>query len=430
MRAQKPVLDFSNNPDSALLGTRKVKLVVADLNIEGEAEAKLDLAPVPGLYLHCVFEDPRLLKGMISALTEPESLTLVDSENERIEGTSAGSKWSADGSVRLKWRLLAEPVKVVGDDDTQMTMVVAHVFNLETRLWKRSTGTAGVLQLSHKPWNARIRVVEGGYEHISELRTREGVRLTHLVEVEQEGNDFNGKDAENVMQAMRHFLTFAKGGACDLACPSGRNDSDEEVWARWSSPRQWKRAPLSWFDRKDVKPLSELFPGFMRRWTMDGWEGALRISLWWYVLANSSSHAIEQGIVSAQIAMERLAYQYCVRERKLVSEHGFEKLDAADRCRLMLSCLDIPLSIPSAAQAVVAVSKERDWRDSAQAVTEIRNKLVHSGRKEVKLAGEGYVEAWLLATWLLELTILALCDYKGEYWNRVMSTKEPVPWAY
>ena len=162
---------------------------------------------------------------------------------------------------------------------------------------------------------------------------------------------------------------------------------------------------------------------------MDGWEGALQTSIWWYALANSSSHAIEQGIVSAQIAMERLSYEYCVRERGLVSEQGFEKLDAADRYRLLLSCLDIPLTIPSTAEAVVAVSKERNWTDSPKTLTEIRNKLVHAGRKELKLKGESYLDAWLLAIWLLELTILALCNFKGVYWNRVCRVKEPVPWS-
>ena len=103
MKAQKPVLDFTNNAESALLGTQKVKLVVPDLSVEGDAEVKLDLAPVPSVYLHCLFE-----KG------------------------------------------------------------------------------------SH--------------------------RLTHLVDVGQDGNDFNGKAADNLLHVMRHFLTFAKGGTCDFAC--------------------------------------------------------------------------------------------------------------------------------------------------------------------------------------------------------------------
>lgn len=430
MKTQGPVLDFGENAESAPLGTKTVKLVTADLSVEGEAEVKLDLAPVPGLYLHCVFEDPRLLTAMMTAMTEPESLSVLDMKDQRIEGIRSGWKCSLDGTLRLKWLLSSEPVKVAGDDDTQMTEVVAHVFNLEARLWKPSGGTIGVLELSHEPWKARIRLVEDGHQNISELRTRGGLRLTHLVEVEQDGNDFSGKDADNVLLAIRNFLTFAKGGPCDLACPSGRDDSGKQVWARWSSPRQWRRTPLSWFDDRDAEALAEVFPGFMKRWTMDGWEDALQTSIWWYALANTSSNAIEQGIVSAQIGMERLSYEYCVRERKLMGKRGFVRLEAADQYRLMLSSLNIPITIPSTAKSLVALGKEWNWEDSPQALTEIRNKLVHAGRKELQLTDEGYSEAWLLATWLLELTILALCDFKGEHWNRVKGAKQPVPWAH
>ena len=127
--------------------------------------------------------------------------------------------------------------------------------------------------------------------------------------------------------------------------------------------------------------------------------------------------------------MERLSYEYCVCERALVSKGGFEKLPAADRYRLLLSSLDIPITMPNAAKSLGAASRGENWTDSPQALTEIRNNLVHAGRRGTKLDGDGYVEAWLLATWLLELTILALCDFKGEYWNRVNSVKEPVPWT-
>ena len=295
--------------------------------------------------------------------------------------------------------------------------------------FKPVPANAGVVELEHGPWKGRLSLVEKGAVHIRELRENRGCRLTHIVEMGQNGRCFNGEDTDKFLQAMRYFLTFAKGGMCDLVCPSGRDDTEKTVWARWSSPRQWQRPGLSWLDRQDADPLAELFPGFMDRWSIDGWDDALAKTIWWYALANSGPPAIDQGIVIAQIAMERLSFEYCVRERALVSGDGFEKLPAADRYRLLLSSLDIPAGIPSTAKSLVATSKELNWRDSPQALTAIRNNLVHAGRKELKLTGEGYVEAWLLATWLLEVTILALCDFEGEYWNRVMRAKEPVPWA-
>ena len=429
VKAQAPVLDFTDNAESALLDRQTVKVVTDDLRIAGEAEIKLELAPVPGVYLYGVFSDPRLRSAMMMAMSKPESMYLLNRYDQRIEGARAESTWSSDDTLKLKWMLIPEPVKVVGDDATQMTQLVAHVFNLETHLWRCVANTAGMLELEHGPWKVRIRMVEQGPKRIRDVRDKGGYRLTHILEVGQDGRCFNGGDADKLLHAMRNFLTFAKGGMCELACPSGRNDAGIQVWARWSSPGQWHRTPSSWFDRQDAESLAEVFPGFMDRWALDGWEDALQTAIWWYAQANSGSPAIDQGIVTAQIATERLSYEYCVCERALVSKGGFEKLPAADRYRLLLSSLDIPIKMPSAAKSLVAASSAGSWTDSPQALTEIRNKLVHAGRRGTKLEADGYVEAWLLATWLLELTILALCNFKGEYWNRVNSVKEPVPWT-
>ena len=177
--------------------------------------------------------------------------------------------------------------------------------------------------------------------------------------------------------------------------------------------------------------LVELFPGFMDRWTTEGWEDALGTAIWWYAQSNSGSPAVDQGIVTAQIAMECLSYEYCVRERTLVSKQGFEQLWASDRYRLLLRSLDIPIEIPDAAAALTSANRRRKkkWADGPHALTEIRNRLVHGGRKGAQLQGECYVDAWLLATRLLELCMLAICSFKGECWNRMTGVKEPVPWA-
>ena len=424
-----PVLDFTDDEESAVLDRQNVELVTDSVRLPGNAEIKLDLVPVPGLYLHGVFDDPRSALAHMDGLSRPESISLFDADGQGIDGMSAGSTWSADGILKLKWRLLPEPVKVVGNDTTQMTYLVAHVFNLEMHLWLRSTDTAGVLELEHGPWKGRIRMIEQDTERSRDLRLSSGYRLTHVIEFDQEGRCFSGQDADRLLQAMRSFLTFANGGMCGLVCPSGWDSTGRQVWARWSSPSEWRRKRLCWFDGKNAEPLVELFPGFMDRCTTEGWEDAIGTAIWWYAQSNSGSPAVDQGIVTAQIAMERLSYEYCVRERTLISKQGFEQLRASDRYRLLLRSLDIPIEIPDAAAALTSAKGKEKWADGPHALTEIRNSLVHGGRKGAQLQGQSYVDAWLLATRILELTILALCSFKGECWNGMTGLKEPVPWA-
>ena len=424
-----PVLDFTEDEESVALGSQRVDLETNDVRLAGDAEIRLDLVPVPGLYLHAVFDDPRSALAVMAGLSPRESFSLFDADGQRIDGVSAGTKWSADGILNLKWRLLPEPVNVVGDDATQMTQLVAHVFNLDMHLWRRSAETAGVLELEHGSWKGRIRKLEQDADRTRDLRLRGGYRLTHVVEFDQAGGCFSGQDAEKLLQAMGSFLTFANGGMYPLVCPSGWDSAGRQVWARWSSPSEWRRKSLCWFDGKNAGPLAELFPGYMDRWTTQGWDDALGAAIWWYAQANSGSPAVDQGIVSAQIAMERLSYEYCVRDRTLVSEYGFEQLRPSDRYRLLLRSLNVPIEIPDAAKALTSASKKEKWVDGPHALTDIRNRLVHSGRKKAHLEGQCYVDAWLLATRLLELTILALCSFNGEFSNGMTGLNERVPWA-
>ena len=424
-----PVLDFTDGEESAVLDRQVVELVTDDVRLAGNAEIKLDLVPVPGLYLHGVFDDPRSALAHMAGFAPPESISLFDAKGQRINGVPAGNTWSADGILKLKWRLLPEPVSVDGDDATRMTQLAAHVFNLEMHLWQGSPGKPGLLELEHGPWKGRIRTLKQDPERSRDLRLTGGYRLTHVVEFDQGGGCFSGHDADRLLQAIGCFLSFANGGMCRLECPSGWDSAGKQVWARWSSPSEWRTKRLCWFDGRYAEPLVELFPGFMDRWKTEGWGDALGSAIWWYAQAISGPPIADQGIVAAQIAMERLSYEYCVRERALVSEQGFEKLWVSDRFRLLLRSLDVPIEIPGAAKALTSASRKEKWVDGPHALTEIRNRLVHSGRKRAQLEGQCYVDAWLLATQLLELTILALCSFKGEVSNGMTGLKEPVPWA-
>ena len=187
-----PVLDFTDGEESAVLDRQVVELVTDDVRLAGNAEIKLDLVPVPGLYLHGVFDDPRSALAHMAGFAPPESISLFDAKGQRINGVPAGNTWSADGILKLKWRLLPEPVSVDGDDATRMTQLAAHVFNLEMHLWQGSPGKPGLLELEHGPWKGRIKTLKQDPERSRDLRLTGGYRLTHVVEFDQGGGCFSG----------------------------------------------------------------------------------------------------------------------------------------------------------------------------------------------------------------------------------------------
>ena len=137
-----PVLDFTDNAESAVLDRQTVEVVTPDLKLAGKAEIKLDLAPVPGLYVYGEFDDPRSGLALRTPMSEPESMSLLDGNGQRVEGALVARSWNVNGILKLKWRRVDEPVEVVGDGATQMTQLVAHVFNLENHLWRPDVNNA------------------------------------------------------------------------------------------------------------------------------------------------------------------------------------------------------------------------------------------------------------------------------------------------
>lgn len=189
---------------------------------------------------------------------------------------------------------------------------------------------------------------------------------------------------------------------------------------------------MSWFDPHHSEQLEVLFGLFMRRWVINDWEKALRECIYWYVTANNLSTGIEAGIILTQAAIERLSYEFAVRERRLLGADGFKQLKASDRCRLLLSSLSVPLDIPNECMDLKALASRLNWQDAPHALTEIRNSIVHPERKYREQLADVLYEAWNLSLWYLEMSILAICGYNGHYGNRLkrrfLGQVEPVPW--
>jgi hypothetical protein len=172
----------------------------------------------------------------------------------------------------------------------------------------------------------------------------------------------------------------------------------------------------------------------MKRLVDDDWREALHEVIYWYLNANFSSRGIDAGIILTQAAIERLSYEYAVKERRFLTAKGFKDLWASDKFRLLFSSLGIPLEIPGETPELqrLAGNSQMKWLDAPHALTEIRNSLVHPEYKRRGQFGSVYYEAWNLGLWCLEMSLLALCGYSGTYGNRLKRRRvgqvEDVPW--
>ena len=437
-----PTLNLTDDADTIVLGRSPVTVVVGSDTFSGSAEARLDLVPRPSVYVYCTFENPNPRSAVQTVLSQPEAVQSLALDGSQLDGfiTKSNCIPAHPDRLELTWCPTAQPIQALGVQTTQLQKLLFHLFNFDfqgrpgsIQRTESSTRTIEHIDLDSETWKVRIRSLAFTREHQESIKEKGGYRLTHVGEVSKtDGSPFSGQDASSILETLKLFLCFANGSQCIPTCPSGVDASGNQVWSQWSSPIEWERVPLSWFDRRYPDLLSDLFPHFMDKMAIGNWRDALSDAIWWYVRANQSSRGIDAGIVFAQTAIERLSYEYAVCEMRLVEKQGFESLRASDQYRLLLSSLGIPLDIPSSAKALTAAAQQkgRNWLDAPHALTQIRNDFVHVGKVRTTLSNECYVEAWKLTVWILEMAILALCDFRGKHWNRNNRQTEVVPWAH
>ena len=400
----------------------------------GEGEVRLELRPRPSVRVHCVFDDGVTMEAPAIRLeSNPARLAEMTVGGRKVNGLGMKARvWQDDDGVNLavKWSP-DEPLQGLGDEATQVRRVRFSLFNLRFRgtRCRVDGGWRERFELENSDWLVRIGTIAGTQEAWRRMAEEGGDYLTHAGEFERkDGTVFTGAEARNMVEALEQFLSLSSGTPTVLCCPVGTDEGGEEVWSWWSSPRAWQGTRMCWFDGDDTGRLGEFFRGFTARWQDETLREDLREVVYWYVLANDSSRDIDAGIVCAQTALERLSYGFCVEERKLVSKMGFNKLPAMDQIRLVLGSLRIPLDIPSSARGLSTV-RNRNWVDGPEAVTQMRNDLVHGGKKRSELSAECYVDAWRLVVWFVELGVLSLCGYRGGHWNRNSEARETVPWC-
>lgn len=438
-----PAYDFDTNESSILLKQAPAEVRINGNSYAGTGEVKLDLLPRASIHLYGNFQNVPLKDAMRVHMGQDAEVSF-SMNGRNIEGFRIGGGGSAEtGEFNIKWCPKSEPIIGSGDETTKIERAVFHLFNfvdlLGTRRSTEQNGTAITaiehIDLETDEWKIELRSLNATRQNIKFLKEEGGYRLTYIGGIQRpDGSQFTGKDLDECLYALRFALSFAKGGWCEPICAVGYDVVGNRVWEKWSSPRESWHNPFHWFDPHNSSQLSSFFPCFMKMWSLDDWREALHEIIYWYLNANFSSRGIDAGIILTQAAIERLSYQFAVKEKRLVTVEGFKNLWASDKFRLLFSSLKIPLDIPpetSELQALANNSKMK-WLDAPHALTEIRNSLVHPEHKKRGQLSSAYYEGWNLGLWYLEMGILGVCGYKGTYGNRLkrrwVGQVENVPW--
>lgn len=335
-----------------------------------------------------------------------------------------------------------EPFPIKGVDETRLSKVIFHLFDFKDRFGtsrkvinsENSAYSLGITLLESTKWKVELHETKNTDK--SDRRTNRYPVLTHICCLTRtDGSEFDGKSARQMVLDLREFFTFSQGYFCPPVMPVGFDKNNNKVWAIGTSLHHPVKGAMSWFDPHHSEQLAHLFPNFMSKFEDKRWRDTLHSVIYWYVRCNNTSGSgIDSGIILSQVAIERLAYEYVVNQRKLIESGGFKDLKASDKYRLLFASLDIPTAIPSNLPKVQAIAKKFKYLDAPHFLTEIRNAIVHPDHKRRDIFSDLYYEGWRLGMWYLELTVLRLCDYKETYANRLpvehwIGQVDEVPWG-
>jgi hypothetical protein len=389
----------------------------------------------------------------------------------RLSNCNLGGKAGNKVSGRIK-----EPI--VQGSRQDLSYVMFHVANLsdfsgncKIRLNETETGWRADrvnFELVAENWKLTLDKSQSISENVDELRANGGFAITHIGKLERLNSDvFSHVEAKEVLDIFQNFLSFARGFRVPIVLLAGYDAHGKKIWEYWDLSRG-----DSWQGVSSLLPelnaegqfLADVFPGFLRWWLDGKWNKSVKLILHCYLEANIGSGGAEGALILEQTALELIAYIKVGEE--------FEKNDnAAQKIRKLLSRLGIPKNVPPSNAQELPASEEslsafaqdiailapmpsappileklqqvierknsqatqdnQRWEDGPHALTKVRNDIAHA-RKDLDFLNEVETaevrwETSDLGLWYLDVVLLNLFGYQGNYINRLNRETEPLP---
>lgn len=313
-----------------------------------------------------------------------------------------------------------------------------HIVNFD-----KKQGT--LIKYMDKLFAGRIEFEISGYEIIidkrydykkelyEELRFKNGSIITHIGRIKRKDNKvFKSTYTFKLLDEISDTLSFLAGRYIGICMVMGYKDNQNtfRLWKE-SLTTPFKYVP-TWSDTIANHHNIEKYMNLMCRKLHDSYYGpALKHVVDWYI-ESIDNISIENNVVSLQIALETLSYVVVVEKNKILTDVEFEKNTASDNIRILLDACSIYYG-----KEELNLFNEyiyNKFNDGVDIFTYFRNKVVHPTRK-TKRANLTVEDMWnilQIGTRYVELVVLYIINYKGEYSNRLndrcYGEVEVVPW--
>lgn len=268
-----------------------------------------------------------------------------------------------------------------------------------------------------------------------DLKDKSGTIITHIGRMKKkDGSLFKTNNINDVLDNISMSLSFMCGRYVDICIVKGY-ELNNNIFrlCRECIVNPFRFVP-NWRDTVANNHNIEKYMTLMCNKLNDLYYGqVIKQVIDWYIetLGNTT---IENNIISMQIALETLSYVVLVEQQKILSDEEFDENVSSTNIRMLLNSCKIPIGKEELHLFDEYIQNK--FVDGVDLITYFRNKIVHPSRKKNRatLHIEDMWNIIQIAIRYVELVILYLINYKGEYSNRLKERSygkvELVPWNF
>ena len=238
------------------------------------------------------------------------------------------------------------------------------------------------------------------------------------------------EELESTFEKLSQFLLFLNTRKSSPLIIYGYKN-EEIVWKHiQTSECDQDNYYNGWVLKNEDLELSKIWDKFCILWKNKNDRESLTIILKWYNEANKHNISLESRIVLIQNALE-LLFNWLITEKfNYVSSNDTKGISASAKIGLLLSNFQLEPKIPRELNELIKYSKAFNFINGPDTITHVRNCIVHSNSKKIshlqKLSEPAKKEALNMGIWYVEIILLKLFEYEGEYHNRCIGLKKYV----
>jgi hypothetical protein len=408
------------------------ELINSEQIIEGKVIVKISWYPSPNINCKFVYHGEERID-----LENQKNLELKLTElipQHRLKVRISRGTYSGDKKNQLSGHLIEQFIQGKSDN---LSSVVFHLPNfwwfnisndydfdkdekgqeieIEREDWLMFEGQ---FIFDYNNWHIVLATLDNCFDLQELLEAEGGYGITHICKVERlDGSQFNLEEVYQIIEAFIYYLSFVRGLWLAPILLSGFDTEGNQLFEEWRKPiiqaDSWQSG-CQWTDVDSTTEIVAAFPGFLKKWQNETWKEAIKNAIQWYIESLKHSSEYNTSIILVQAALEKIAWTL-LNSDEAVSPDGFKKLHFEDKLKLLLKFLKISQESLKDFPNLLQLAKARNWNDSAKAIEEIRNSIVHPKlnkcQQKLEISSEIMIETFSLAHHYLLKCLLKLFEY-------------------